>query len=113
MGSVLSATLPLGDDSIARAVAAAARPSVQSTVTRAPDLFPTLDVKQFVAYSTNLALWPAQAAETFSKYGVKSEAARAALDEHWRTRFTSEPELWVEFQQARADYLGWLRASWR
>jgi len=85
-------------------------PLTGSTVGAGAGSFPTLNVKQYASFCTDLAFWPAHAAQTFHKYGVRDEAARAAMDEEWRTQFAKLPTLWAEFAQARAEYEAWLWA---
>ena len=111
MPGKLGETMPLGDDSIAKAVAAL--PFAGSTGAPAVVLFPALTAAQYVYLRIALAVRPTHAEELLRKYGVPSEASRRALEEHWQCRAAERPEVRAELDAAVATYLGWLQGMFR
>lgn len=103
----LGETAPLGDDSIAKAVAAL--PFAGNTVGVAIVPFPRLELEQYASLRAELAVRPERSAETLLRYHVLSEAARRALDEHWHTHFADDPEACAAFESTLAQYIAWLR----
>ncbi len=105
----LGDTTPIGDDAISRAVAAI--PFLGNTVGSGKVPFPRLMVVQYAWFCVALKLWPDKKAEIFRHYKVMHEAARAALDEHWREAFTARPEERAAFDRAAHEYWAHLHAQ--
>lgn len=95
-------TAPLGDTSIARAVAGV-------LPFAAPPL--PLTLRQYASLCAELACWPSRAAEILQRYQVPGEAARAALDAFWSRERAARPELRAAFDEDVARYTAWLRAQ--
>lgn len=74
-----------------------------------PPGLPDLTVAQYASLRVELQTHPDRAAPILSRYGVPV-AARAALEDHWRTRFQVDPPLRMEFARAYAAYTAWLRS---
>ncbi len=104
----LGDTTPVGDDSISRAVAAI--PFLGNTVGSGKVPFPRLMVVQYAWFCVALHLWPDKKAEIFKHYKVMHEAARTALDDHWREVFTARPEERAAFDRAAHEYWAHLHA---
>ncbi|MSP26304.1 MAG: hypothetical protein EXR75_14340 [Myxococcales bacterium] len=78
---------------------------------------PTLDLGQFPtampleAYAAAHALaprHPALAVALFARYGATDESARELGEQHWRTRFAAEPQLYELFYVVFAAFEGML-----
>ncbi len=95
-------TAPLGDTSIARAVAAV-------LPFAAPPL--PLTLRQYASLCAELACWPSRSGEILQRYQVPGEAARAALDAFWHRELAARPELRAAFDEDVAHYGAWLRAQ--
>jgi hypothetical protein len=95
-----------GDDSIAKAVAAL---PFTSTVGAGVVPFPRLTLEQYASLHAELAVRPERSGETLLRYHVLHEAARGALDEHWRKQFADHPEARATFEGMLAQFTGWLR----
>jgi hypothetical protein len=100
-------TAPLGDDSIAKAVAAL--PFAGDTVGAALVPYPRLSLEAYASLRAELSLWPEQSAEILPRYHVMNEAACRALDEHWQSELAASPEARATFDKLLADYMAWLR----
>jgi hypothetical protein len=100
-------TAPLGDDSIAKAVAVL--PFAGNTVGAALVLFPRLSLEAYASLRAELSLWPERSAEILPRYHVMNEAACRALDEHWQIELAASPEARATFDKLLADYMVWLR----
>ena len=107
VSSSLGETLPLGDDTLKKAVAAV--PFAGSTAGAGVVPFPALTVQQYVSLRTELSALPERWTETLRRYGVPSEASRRALDEHWQEQLAARPELRAELDAAVETYTRWLR----
>ena len=105
--SSMGETLPLGDDTLRKAVAAV--PFAGSTAGAGVVPFPALTVQQYVSLRADLAARPERWTETLRSYGVPSEASRRALDQHWQEQLAARPELRAELDAAVATYTSWLR----
>jgi hypothetical protein len=102
-------TVPIGDDSIAKAVAAL--PFVGNTVGAGVVALPQLTVEQYASLRAELSVWPERAGEILRRYQVVNEAARRALDEHWEAWLARQPEPRAVFERALAAYTAWLRGG--
>jgi len=111
MPTDLGDTAPLGDDSIAKAVAAL--PFVMITTAAGLIPIPRLSTDEYARFRAELAIWPERSAEILPKYRVRDEAARAALDAHWQTHLADKPEARARFEGALEAHMGWLRAERR
>jgi hypothetical protein len=100
-------TVPLGDDSIAKAVAAL--PFAGNTVGAALVPYPRLSLEAVASLRAELSLWPEWSAEILPRYHVMNEATRRALDEHWQIELAASPEARATFDKLLADYTAWLR----
>jgi hypothetical protein len=103
-------TAPLGDEAIAKAVAAAALPFVGSA---AGTGFPRLSLEQYASLRAELAVAPGEAAEIMRRYQVPDEAAWRALQGHWEKVFAARPEERASFERAVGEFVAWLRAARR
>jgi hypothetical protein len=101
-------TVPLADDSITKAVAAAL-PFARNTVGAALVPFPRLPLEAYASLRAELSLWPERSAEVLRRYYVMNEAARRALDEHWQIELAASPEARATFDKLLADYMAWMR----
>ena len=101
-------TAPLGDDSVAKAVAAVL-PFVP--VGAAPVPFPRLSLEAYASVRAELSLWPERSAEILPRYHVMNEAAQTALEEHWQRELAASPEARATFEKDLASYTAWLRAQ--
>jgi hypothetical protein len=104
----LGETAPLGDDSIAKALAAL---PFMFTVGAGVVLFPRFTIEQYASLRAELAVWPARSAEILVRYHVLDEAARGALDAHWQKHFAEHPEARAAFESGLAAYTRWLHAQ--
>jgi hypothetical protein len=100
-------TAPIGDDSIAKAVAAL--PFVGNTVGAAIVPLPRLKLEEYALLRAELAVWPERAGEILLRYHVPSEAVRRALEEHWAERLRGNVEERAAFERAVGEYSAWLR----
>jgi hypothetical protein len=100
-------TEPLGDDSIAKAVAAL--PFSRNPVGAAPVPFPRLALEMYASLRAELSLWPERSAEILPRYYVMNEAAQRALEEHWQRELAASPEARATFDKVLAEYTAWLR----
>ena len=100
-------TAPLGDDSIAKAVAAL--PFAGNTVGVALVSYPRLSLEACASLRAELSLWPERSAEILPRYDVRNEAVRRALDEHWQIELAASPEARATFDKLLADSTAWLR----
>ena len=105
----LGDTTPIGDDSISRAMALG--PFLGNTLGWGKVLYPRMMVVQYAWFCVSLHLWPDKKAAIFKHYEVMHEAARAALDEHWREVFTARPEERVAFERAAHEYWAYLHTQ--
>ena len=90
-------TAPIGDDSIAKAVAAL--PFAGSTAGAGVVAFPQLKLEEYASLRAELSVWPERAGEILRRYHVVNEAAQRALDEHWEGWFVRQPEARVVFER--------------
>jgi hypothetical protein len=102
-------TAPLGDDSIAKAVAAL--PFVGARIGAGVVSFPRLSIHQYASLRAELALWPEGSGEILRRYHVMNEAAHRALLEHWQAELAASLEARATFEKDRASYTAWLRAQ--
>ncbi|HZF49161.1 MAG TPA: hypothetical protein VE093_10960 [Polyangiaceae bacterium] len=102
-------TAPLGDDSIAKAVAAL--PFIGNTVGAALVPVPRLRLETYASLRAELLVWPERSAEILPRYHVMNEAARRALEEHWEGELAASPEARATFDKALAEYTAWLRSQ--
>ena len=100
-------TVPLGDDSIAKAVAAL--PFAGNTVGAALVSYPRLSLQAYASLRAELSLGPERSAEILPRYHTMNEAARRALDEHWPIELAASPEVRATFNKLLADSTAWLR----
>jgi hypothetical protein len=91
----LAATLPLGMDRRALGIDEAAN---GPGVVRAAPSSPALGLAAYVAYRTELALWPESSTAIHAKYGLGSDAAQRELVRYWEGQLAASPDL-----RARAD----------
>ena len=103
----LGGTLPLGDDTLQRAVAAV--PFAGNKAVTTVVYFPALTVEQYVSLEHDLATSPAHRAEILRRYGVPSEASLTALEDEWRRQVTAHPELGAAIRAAANIYVEWLK----
>jgi hypothetical protein len=75
--------------------------------------FPRLTLEQYASFRVELSLWPARSAQIHHRYKVANNAARAALGEHWKSHFEERPEARARFEEAFAEYMGWVRGAGR
>jgi hypothetical protein len=101
-------TEPLGDDSVAKAVAAL--PFIGNTVGAGVVPFPRLSLEAYASLRAELLVWPERWAEILPRYHVMNAAARRALDEHWTMELAASPEARATFDRALAEYTAWLRS---
>jgi DNA-directed RNA polymerase specialized sigma24 family protein len=108
-------TAPLGDDAIARAVAAL--PFVKSTAgaesAAGAVSFPRLSLEQYASLRAELSARPEDTAEIMKRYHVLNEAAWAALEQHWEKVFAARPEERAAFEKAVGEFVAWLRSVQR
>jgi len=102
-------TAPLGDDSIAKAVAAL--PFAGNTVGAALVPVPRLPLETYASLRAELLVWPERSDEILPRYHVMNEAAHRALLEHWEAEFDASPEARATFEKDLASYTAWLRAQ--
>jgi hypothetical protein len=102
-------TTPLGDDSIAKAVAAL--PFVRASIGAGVVSFPRLSIQQYASLRAELAVLPSQSGEILRRYHVMNEAAHRALLEHWQAELDASPEARATFEKDLASYAAWLRAQ--
>jgi hypothetical protein len=100
-------TVPLGDDSIAKAVAAL--PFAGNTVGAALVPFPRLPLEAYASLRAELSIGPERSAEILPRYHVMNEAAQRALEEHWEVELAVSPEARATFDKRFAEYTAWLR----
>ncbi len=81
-------TLPLGDESIPRAVL----PFLGNTLGKGVVPFPRMSLDQYAWFRAELVVFPERSADILLKYRVLNDAARGALEEHWRKHFDDHPE---------------------
>ncbi|MBM4356719.1 MAG: hypothetical protein FJ096_01280 [Deltaproteobacteria bacterium] len=74
---------------------------------------PELTVEHYAAFCVERTLYPHALEAVAQRYGVASYDALQALDARWHGRFGGEPHLYVAWQQAYAEYEGWLRQQAR
>ena len=96
-------TAPLGDDSIAKAVAAL--PFAGNTVGAALVSYPRLSLEAYASLRAELSLGPERSAEILPRYHMMNEAARRALDEHWQIELAASPEARATFDKLLADFM--------
>jgi len=104
-------TAPVGDDAIARAVAAlpfAPTPAGASAVA-----VPRLTLQAYASLRAELAVHPEQRADLLRRYLVPTEGALLALDEHWRQHLAAHPEARAQFARNLAEFTAWLRLQRR
>jgi hypothetical protein len=94
-------TAPLGDTSVAEAVAAV-------LPFRAPE--PALTLRRYACLCMELQRWPDRAAEVLVRYQL-DEAMLAAVREHWGRVCAEDPEAMAAFARDGAKYAEWLRAQ--
>jgi hypothetical protein len=99
-------TSPLGDSSVQRAMAVL--PFVGNTVGMGLVAFPRLTIEQYASFRVDLSLWPKRSAQIHPRYHVANNAARAALDEHWKSHFEERPKARARFEAAFAEYRAWV-----
>ena len=101
-------TAPLGDDSIAKAVASL--PFIGNTVGAGLVPFTRLSLEAYASLRAELLVLPERWAEILPRYHVMNAAARRALDEHWTMELAARPEARASFEKALAEYTAWLRS---
>jgi len=101
-------TAPLGDDSVAKAVAAVL-PFVP--VGAAPVPFPRLSLEAYASLRAELSQWPERSDEILPRYHVMNEAAQRALEAHWQAEIAASPEAYATFDKLLAEYTAWLRTQ--
>jgi hypothetical protein len=101
-------TAPLGDDSIAKAVAAVL-PFVPVGAAVVP--FPQLPLEAYASLRAELSLWPERSAEILPRYYVMNEAAQRALEDHWQKELAASSEARASFDKLLAEYTAWLRTQ--
>ncbi|APR80854.1 Hypothetical protein A7982_06201 [Minicystis rosea] len=104
-------TAPLGDEGIAKALAIL--PFAVSAGGERVVSFPRLTLEQYVSLREDLVARPDRASETQRHYGVPSEAAQRALDDHWRAKLAESAELRAQHDAAVATYRRWLAGTSR
>lgn len=104
-------TLDLGGKAFEEAMAAL--PFLTSTVGAGVVPYPTLTLIQYASLTAELSVSTAAPSEILVKYHVLHEAARAALDEHWRRRLADNAEERATFAQKVAEFTAYLRARER
>jgi hypothetical protein len=105
MRPIEAETFPLGDTSVQGAIAVL--PFVGSTVGTGLVAFPRLTIEQYASFRVELSLWPKRSAQIHHRYHVANNAARAALEEHWKSHFEERPEARAKFEEAFAEYMDW------
>ena len=83
-------TTPVGDNSIAKEVAAL--PFDDNRVGAAIVLFPRLKLQEYASLRAELSVWPERSAQILPRYQVVNEAARRALEEHWQMELAANPK---------------------
>jgi hypothetical protein len=83
-------TLPIGDESISKAIAAL--PFLGNTVGTGIVPFPRMSLDQYAWFRAELVVFEERSADILLKYRVLNDAARGALEEHWRKHFDDHPE---------------------
>jgi hypothetical protein len=89
----LHGTLPLGTQLPAGPVIAAP----------AAPAFPRMPLPMYATFCAERAVWPDKVGEIQTKYGVRSDAARAALDQDWQARFEAHPRTRAEWERLVAE----------
>jgi hypothetical protein len=107
MRTTLGDTTPIGDDTLARAVAAV--PFLGSTLGSGTVPFPRLTVQQYASFHVELTLWPERKEVTFQRYRVMHEAGCRALQAHWEEVFRAKPEERAVFERAASAYAAYWR----
>jgi hypothetical protein len=74
-----------------------------------PPPFPRMPIETYASFCAELAVFPDKAAEVEKKYKIRSDAARAALDQDWQVRFDAHPETRTQWQGLVAHYREWLQ----
>jgi hypothetical protein len=72
-----------------------------------------LTVEQYATLCAECASHPAWVAEILARYGVQSEAERAALTQHWEQRMAADPQLAGLLRWHYARYEEWLKQQQR
>jgi hypothetical protein len=67
------------------------------------------NVSAYAALCASCAEFPDRVLATLAGYGVRDEAARADLDEHWQDRFDDDPALLEKWEQLFAHFRASLR----
>ena len=109
MGLGTGKTAPLGDDAIAKAVAAL--PFAVRTPGGDAVSFPRLTSPQYASLRAELAVSPERAGVILPRYLVESEPARRALDLCWEAHLAARPEARVTFEKDLARFTAWLRGE--
>ena len=68
---------------------------------------------RIASFRVELSLWPQRSAQIHDRYHVANNAARAALDEHWKSHFEERPAARAKFEEAFAEYMDWVRGAGR
>lgn len=104
-------TLDLGGKAFEEA--RAALPFLTSTVGAGVVPYPKLTLIHYASLTAELSVSPAASSDILARYHVLHEAARAALDEHWRRRLADNAEERATFDQKVAEFTAYLRARER
>ncbi len=76
-----------------------------------PPGVPDLTLEQYASLRVDLEMAPDHAPATLARYGVPADG-RAALDAHWKARFTADPPLRMMFAIRYAKYLAWVKSTY-
>ncbi len=109
MRSGLAETVPVGDDSILKAVAAL--PFLGNTVGAGIVPFPRLTLEEYASLCAELEVKPERSPELLIKYHVLSNAGHRALDEHWRKHLADHPDRRAEFERALTAFTAYVRIA--
>jgi hypothetical protein len=99
-------TAPDGDNSLEKAVAAAALPFVPADAT--PVEFPELPLKTYVWLRAELLMWPERLDDILPRYHLPDKAALRALIRRWEMDHAASPEAHATFERLFAQYSVWL-----
>jgi hypothetical protein len=86
-------TLPLGTQlPFGSAAAAPAAP-----------VFPRMPLPMYATFCAERAAYPDKIREIHPKYGIRTDAARDALDQEWKARFEAHPDTRAEWERLVAE----------
>lgn len=92
------------------AVAPSSTPFPNAQARRAPDELLS-DVRRYASYRVDLLRAPHETAKTRARYGVANDHAHADLVATFDARFTADPRLAAEYQEAVRTYSAWLNEN--